>query len=192
MSFYSKLREAEQVKEKQEKENPRFLPGYIAQVQRDAFAQYESNPVLAAALRGEKTVEQSLEDIAKYNRNLRRFLPRPVNKKHNKKVHDVQEIVDNNIGELTALSVFAPDNLFTQSAFTGVLMYCGYELVGLPLAHSLVAYAGCVPFMLFTSLMFRRPVNEETFEQARYIDRKIQEFYNRLQKAPEIWEGKNE
>jgi len=117
-SLYDKLRAAEQMQENWEKyresigslQVPELPEVDVAHVQRDIFIQYEGNPILQAAINGEKSVEQTLQEVAKYNRNLRRFLPRGHDREHNKKIDHLEKLVGGYLGKLKSTSVFYPDN----------------------------------------------------------------------------------
>lgn len=151
---------------------------------RRAFHQYyNSNETLSDAIKGTKTVAQSLDELAEVDRGWRKFLPRRENSAHNTRVEQMEELIGPT--NLRTRGLLAPDNFLGGLLFGTLGSYgvCkGYDalssspgLYSIPEAIVVATLIGGLLMGLLCQSAGRnlyRPRNEE----AEYIDQTIQEL----------------
>ncbi len=167
----------------------------IFSVQKELIKSYESNPVFYDAVSGKQSIEDSLNELSKVNKGIRKILPRVKNSVHNKRVNQIEELISGTLG-LRTYGIFAPDNLITAGAeITAMTFGTCYLLsrylfapnlnlsqeefqqmmtiqqVILPTTISAIS-APVMGMTLNSPRFLSRPINE-----AKYLDAKVQEFY---------------
>jgi hypothetical protein len=170
-----------------------------SQMQEKIFTRYERNPVLCDAIQGKQSIEQSLDELAGINNGLAgKFFPRRKNKAHNDRLKDLGELIDEP-KYLRESGILAPDNFVSVTALVaaGVFGFCYLmsEISSFPsrindlnpeqLKQALYAQRVLIPAAisvvlapglgaLATAIRFKKlPI-----DQARYLDGKVNEFYN--------------
>lgn len=215
--LYMQLKEAETFNDIIERDAEKFLaslskfeglPGYskislgklpqidIAKVQKNLMKKYENNPVFYDAIQGTKTVEESLNELARVNKGIRKILPRRKDTAHNDRISQLGELItepnylrsngiwmpDNIVStaiEVTGL-VFLASNLFTRLIIPETDVNIDPE----ELARDLEIYQVFMPAMiseimapLMGFITNARRFSELPTEEVKYIDLKIEEFY---------------
>ena len=160
----------------------------VREVQRGIIKKFEKNLVLCEAMTGRQSIEDSLSELAKVRRPVRRLFPIAKNKAHNERLEQIGELIGYP-RQLRTNGILAPDNFFSGVAMTTAMAFgAGYliskiafvqpidaELMSLfrnelPIAMSLVmAPLGGMAFHITGENL---PIGA-----ARYVDSKVQEFY---------------
>ena len=168
----------------------------VAELQKTILGRYEENQVLYDAIRRRQTIEESLEELGRVNKGIRKILPRRKNKGHNERLEQLGELVSEPLHLLTS-GIFAPDNLITAGVEVGSLAFVGSYLMARylfvpnpdlsPEQFQQVWYAsqviaprvGMVGMGLLAgigaTLLFRS--GSLPIKGAKYLDEKIVEFY---------------
>src|SRR3989344_4664972 len=84
----------------------------VAELQKTILGRYEENQVLYDAIRRRQTIEESLEELGRVNKGIRKILPRRKNKNHNERLEQLGELISEPV-HLQASGIFTPDNLIT-------------------------------------------------------------------------------
>lgn len=165
-----------------ERQNLEISEEEILNMQRRCFNQYQHNAVLADAVRGDKPLEKSLEEVKnKYGWIRRLLLPRRKNKEYNQKIQELDELIGYT-GIRPATGIFMPDNLLTVSAYSTALVFGLVYLSGLSLSNKLSSpeistglSALMVPINALILATFS--IDDHVKAQAKYIDEKIEKLF---------------
>jgi hypothetical protein len=167
----------------------------VPTLQRNLFQRYEGNPVLYDAMHNKQTIEESLEELGRVNKGMRKILPWRKNKGHNQRLEQLGELVSKPY-HLHTDGITSPDNLITAGAeFTAIAFGISYVLskslitpnpdmspeefqqtmhflqVVVPTAMSVILAPS------FGLIMNSRRFEGLPTNEAKYLDGKVQEFY---------------
>jgi len=172
----------------------------ISAVQRDLISKYENNPVLEDAIVGRMSIEDSLQELAQVNKGIRKILPRRKDKVHNTRLKHLNDLMPGTDG-LQSYGILFPDNFFTAAIETTALAFVStYAYAAILLPH---AYINPTPELIAEQVKFSQTVMPAMFSvltapliglacnfrrfssfgatlpvgEARYLDRRVQEFY---------------
>lgn len=154
--------------------------------QKKIFAEYEENLVLQRAFNRERTIEGTLEDLSRVYEGFRKYLPRRIDREHNKQVDDISELVGN-VQHLRTYGTFYPDNPVTITAYIGVgtsiILYSSSLIlvdVTPDMIKALAVMAGLITGIagsgvgLAAEKMIRK--GKIPIEEARYLDTTIKQI----------------
>ncbi len=162
----------------------------VAELQRNLFERYESNPVLYDAMQGRQSVEESVEELGQVNKGIRKILPWGINKGHNERLKQLGELVSEPY-HLRTFGIFTPDNLITTGAETTALTFGITYLMSRYLftppeefQQTLHTFQVAIPTIVSALMapVFGVGMNLRRFtglptDKAKYLDGKVQEFY---------------
>lgn len=151
----------------------------VKRSQKNILEKYESNYVLAHAIKGITTVENALKGLSENHTGFSRLLPRRKNEDLDEIIDEMAELVSP-VDNLRHNGIFSLDNFLNKYLVTSAVV----ATVASPLAHhyevnQLAAnVAANVMFTFpFATAIFSRKVSPLPWDQARYIDKKVKEFY---------------
>ncbi len=87
----------------------------LLELRKNLFKEYEGNPVLDDAIEGRQSIEQSVRELGKKNRGIRKILPWRKDEAHNERLKYLDELVPGT-KHLQTSGIFNPDNLITGVA----------------------------------------------------------------------------
>ncbi len=167
----------------------------LAELQRNLFQKYESNPVLYDAMQGNQSIEESVAELGQVNKGIRKILPWGKNKGHNERLKQLGELVSEPY-HLHTSGIFAPDNLITTGAeVTAMVFGVSYLMTRYLLSPNLDVnpeeiqqtmhiFNVVMPTAMSALMapMFGFMTNMRRFtglptDEAKYLDGKVQEFY---------------
>ncbi|MBU0894437.1 MAG: hypothetical protein KKF48_05180 [Nanoarchaeota archaeon] len=167
----------------------------VAELQRNLFQRYESNPVLYDAMQESQSIEESVAELGQVNRGIRKILPWRRNKGHNERLKQLGELVSEPY-HLHTSGIFMPDNLITTGAEVTAMAFgvsylmSRYLLSPNPdvspeeIQQTMHVFDVVLPTVMSALMapMFGLLTNMRRFtglptEEAKYLDGKVQEFY---------------
>ncbi|MCA9477736.1 MAG: hypothetical protein KC535_01155 [Nanoarchaeota archaeon] len=163
-------------------------------MQKNLFQSYEQNQVFSDAILKKQSIEDSLLELERVNKGVRKILPWEKNNAHNQRLSQLGELIAPPY-HLKTQGVLAPDNFITSTLEMGAagfaLSYMVFrflfsptpdaspeevqQLMNLKLLLPTVTTAIISPFYGFLTNLQR--FNSLHTDQAVYLDKKIQEFY---------------
>ena len=190
-TLYSRLNDVEEMDEElKELKNPILID--VPKLQKELFERYEKNSVLYDAMQDRQSVSESLEELAEINKGIRKILPWKKDKSHNKRLKQIGELIHAPY-HLQTNGIFMPDNLITTGTYVTAMSFGMFSLFEPILGFNSTAkevqelFQFKVPLAM-SALMaplfgfmanFQRINNLFSIskDQAKYLDRKIEEFY---------------
>jgi hypothetical protein len=172
-------------------ENLKNLVSYnqidLSELQRKIFQIYDKNPVLYDAIQKKQTIEESLEELGKVNKGIRKILPWRKDKIHNERLEQLGELISEPY-HLHTSGIFAPDNLITAGAeITAMAFGSSYFLLEYLFPpspnldpHFKVVMATSLSALFVPTLGLGMNLNRFSKlprDEAKYLDEKVQEFY---------------
>ncbi|MGV8086750.1 MAG: hypothetical protein ACP5N1_03910 [Candidatus Woesearchaeota archaeon] len=142
----------------------------------EEYALNNNNPIYQNAIDKEKSVTETLLELAEINKGYRQFIPWDKNPEHNEALSQLGELVDKP-KYLRTKGILFPNNIMTTGAelsfiaFVESLLTSKYEPMSEP---NFIAFAFVPMFALFSNVSRFRQVDTT---QAEYIDSKIYKIY---------------
>jgi hypothetical protein len=149
----------------------------------------KDNPVLQNAIFGEKSIEQSVEELSKKYQGIRKFLPHKKDIEYNERRCYLGSLITTPNWRTRGL--FSLDNTLAATVLGAVV---GYALpialnASMPLnsptsynlphnVMSVLASISCGVTMMAVGASITPRGKKESIEQARYLDNKIKELYH--------------
>jgi len=166
----------------------------IDESQKQLFQKYEKNPIFYDAVIGKQSIEKSLEELAKVNKGIKRVLPWIRDKAHNEKLNNLGKLISKP-RHLHRRGILVPDNLITMGAYIAVASIITSKVFIKGIEYNpdfspekiqeLTAAFEYVPkFALATltpiigGLANSHRFNKNPVDEAKYLDEKVQQFYN--------------
>jgi len=155
------------------------------------MGQYEENPVFRDAIKGRQSIEESLKELAQINQGIRKILPRRKNRAHNERLEQLGQLISIP-DSFSADGILIPDNVITGSVEATAALFTVYSFCELiwpkitntdfPMSLKDMLFFSVTPSLLFGGLInflrsFYPLQGGSFFEEAKYVDQKIQEFY---------------
>ena len=154
----------------------------VSKMQKTLIERFRGNYFLEQAISGESTIEEGLRELHSVSEGIKLFLPQIKNRKHNKKVEELEKLINYENLKIEGLRTHNPwfANNITTAALYGALF--GYLL---PASES------TPPFEIWPAIAFAtisaisiggittvvRSSIEGSLDRAKYLDKKIEELY---------------
>ena len=163
----------------------------IIKTQQSLMEEYEKNPVFYDAIQKRLTIEESLMELSKINKGIRKFLPRMKNKTHNERLKQIGRLISEP-AYLEASGILTPDNIITTGIESSIIIsgLFGFSFLFLkdflPSDISSEMYRQLSNFVdtytFLTVPILSLVMNASRFKslpinEAEYLDEKIKEFY---------------
>jgi len=156
----------------------------VPKTQREIFREYEANPVLNDAVSGKQTITQGLEELAKVNKGIKRFLPHKKDEAQNEKVRQMEELVSG-IDDLRTRGIFYPDNAVAGAIeMAGIVFgftYLFKKLFGISnseLGVRVITMLSPIIASLGGLALDRSDYLPK--DEAKYLDEKVGELYGKI------------
>ena len=163
----------------------------IIKTQQSLMEEYEKNPVFYDTIQKRLTIEESLMELSRINKGIRKFLPRMKNKTHNERLKQIGRLISEP-AYLEASGILTPDNIITTGIESSIIIsgLFGFSFLFLkdflPSDISSEMYRQLSNFVdtytFLTVPILSLVMNASRFKslpinEAEYLDEKIKEFY---------------
>ena len=163
----------------------------IIKTQQSLMEEYEKNPVFYDTIQKRLTIEESLMELSRINKGIRKFLPRMKNKTHNERLKQIGRLISEP-AYLEASGILTPDNIITTGIESSIIIsgLFGFSFLFLkdflPSDISSEMYRQLSNFVdtytFLTVPILSLVMNASRFKslpinEAKYLDERIKEFY---------------